>query len=417
MDIKQKITEIGVKAKAISAVLATLDTQTKNHILGTLADIIEGNADKIKQSNAIDCEAAINKGLSDALVDRLVLNDERIQAMANGVRQVAALPDPIGEMSASRSVDSGLKISKMRTPIGVIGMIYESRPNVTIDAAILCFKSGNAAILRGGSEAFHSNMVLIECLQNAFTAHNLSTDIVQYIDTTDREAVGEMLILTDYIDVIIPRGSKKLVARIDKEAKVPVIKHLDGICHIYIDDSADVQKSIDVTVNAKTRRYGVCGSLETLLVNANIANKVLPSINNELINKGVEVRGCSKVKALIDCNIATEEDWHTEYLAPILSVKVVDNIEDAISHINHYGSHHTDSIMTESLSSANTFTKSVDSSSVMINASTQFADGFEYGLGAEIGISTNKLHVRGPVGLEALTTQKYIVVGDGHIRP
>ena len=339
---------------------------------------------------------AKNINLNSALLDRLALTPDRISAMANGCRQVATLEDPVGQMSAFQRQQSGIKVAKMRVPLGVIGIIYESRPNVTIDAAVLCLKSGNAAVLRGGSEAINSNLSIAECITRGLAVAEIDTDSVQIIDTTDRAAVGALITASQYVDVIIPRGGKSLIERISREASVPVIKHLDGICHVYIDSEADVDKAIEVAYNAKARRYGICGAMETLLVADEISAQVLPALSERYITKGIELRGCSKSRSLVpEMKEASEVDWETEYLDGILSVKIVDDVEEAIQHINHYGSHHTDSIITESKPNGDRFLREVDSSSVMLNASTQFADGFEYGLGAEIGISTNKLHVRG----------------------
>lgn len=416
---RQYITDIGKKARASSQQLALMDSAKKNAVLHALAKSLNGHREAIKSANAKDCQAAKQKGLSEAMIDRLVLNDERIDGMITGVNQVIALPDPIGALDDMRTQASGIKVGKMRIPIGVIGMIYESRPNVTIDAAILCFKSGNAVILRGGSEALHSNMALVACMHEALQSQQVNLDVVQFIENTDREVVSGMLTLTEYIDVIIPRGGKGLTSVIDKESKVPVIKHLDGICHVYIDANADVDKAIAIAINAKTRRYGVCGSMETLLVHSGVAEIILPLLAENFAPHAVELRVCSRAQKYLNdyaTVAATDEDWITEYLAPILSIKVVNGIDDAITHINDFGSHHTDAIVTENITLAQQFIQAVDSSSVVVNASTQFADGFEYGLGAEIGISTNKLHVRGPVGLEGLTTQKYVVMGNGHTR-
>jgi glutamate-5-semialdehyde dehydrogenase len=359
--------------------------------------------------------------LDSALLDRLELNPERVAQMADGLQQIAALPDPVGEINDMNYQPSGIQVGKMRVPLGVIGIIYESRPNVTADAAALCLKSGNAVILRGGSEAIHSNLAIAKCITTGLEKSGLPAACIQLINTTDRAAVGELITLSEYVDIIIPRGGKGLIKRISGEATIPVIKHLDGICHVYIDSHADTQKAIDIAYNAKARRYGICGAMETLLVNQSIASQVLPELFKQYRVKGIELRACQRTLDLFSDNThlkaATEEDWQTEYLAAILSVKIVDDLDEAIAHINTWGSHHTDSIITQDTSAANRFMREVDSSSVMLNASTQFADGFEYGLGAEIGISTDKLHVRGPVGLEGLTCQKYIVIGDGHIRP
>ncbi|NOR43046.1 MAG: glutamate-5-semialdehyde dehydrogenase, partial [Gammaproteobacteria bacterium] len=361
------------------------------------------------------------KGLDSALLDRLALTDERIVSMAEGLRQIAALPDPVGIISDLAYQPSGIQVGKMRVPLGVIGIIYESRPNVTADAAGLCLKSGNAVILRGGSEAIHSNQAIAACIKEGLELAGLPAEVVQVIETTDRAAVGELLRLKNSVDVIIPRGGKGLIERITNESEIPVIKHLDGICHVYIDDDADQEKALRVAFNSKTQRYGTCNTMETLLVAESVANEILPELAKMYVSEGVEMRGCEKTQALlkghaIDSTLAVEEDWSTEYLAPILSIKIVADIDAAIDHINQYSSQHTESIITENYTRSRRFLREVDSSSVMINASTRFADGFEYGLGAEIGISTDKLHARGPVGLDGLTSQKYIVLGDGHIR-
>ncbi|RTZ61869.1 MAG: glutamate-5-semialdehyde dehydrogenase, partial [Gammaproteobacteria bacterium] len=357
------------------------------------------------------------KGLDAALLDRLALTPERIEGMAEGLRQVAALPDPVGEITDLKKQPSGIQVGKMRVPLGVIGIIYESRPNVTADAAALCLKSGNATILRGGSEAIHSNLAIADCIYAGLEQAGLPADAVQVINTPDRAAVGELITMSDTVSVIIPRGGKGLIERISRESTVPVIKHLDGICHVYIDDDADMDKAFAIAMNAKTHRYGVCNAMETLLVSEGAAREILPRLAQAFEEKGVELRGCEKTRAILpDTRAATEQDWDTEYLAPILSIRVVDGIDQAIAHIHAHSSDHTDSIVTENYSKIMQFLREVDSSSVMINASTRFADGFEYGLGAEIGISTDKLHARGPVGLEGLTSQKYIVLGEGHVR-
>ena len=367
--------------------------------------------------NAKDLAAGAAKGLDAALLDRLELTDERIATMAEGLRQIAGLTDPIGEISGLAYRPTGIQVGQMRVPLGVIGIIYESRPNVTIEAASLCLKSGNATILRGGSEAIHSNTAIAACISKGLEQAQLPADSVQVVETVDREAVAQLITMTDYVDIIIPRGGKGLIERISNDAKVPVIKHLDGICHVYIDDEADVVKAIKIADNAKTRRYGVCNAMETLLVHADIAETVLPELAAIYLSKNVELRGCEKtLEVLKDINAATEEDWSTEYLAAILSIKIVDDLAAAIEHINTYSSAHTDAIITENYTKSRKFLRQVDSSSVMVNASTAFADGFEYGLGAEIGISTDKIHARGPVGLEGLTSQKYIVLGDGEVR-
>jgi glutamate-5-semialdehyde dehydrogenase len=417
INVKDYMLQLGQRARAASRVIGKAETEVKNAALNAIADNIDKTAEILKQANSLDLKEGKAKGLDEALLDRLELTDGRIAAMSEGLRQIASLPDPIGEITDLTEQPSGIKVGRMRVPLGVIGIIYESRPNVTADAAGLCLKAGNACILRGGSEAFHSNQAIAECIRQALEQTGLVGDIVQVVETTDRAAVGEMLLSKDYIDVIIPRGGKGLIERVSNESKIPVIKHLDGICHVYIDAEADSEKAVSVAFNAKTQRYGTCNTLETLLVAEDIAEKVLPELCDKYKAEGVELRGCEKTRAIVDdINEATEEDWDTEYLAPILSIRVVKDVDDAMDHINRHSSQHTESIITENKTTANRFLREVDSSSVMVNASTRFADGFEYGLGAEIGISTDKLHARGPVGLEGLTSQKYIVLGDGHIR-
>ncbi|GAB4116148.1 MAG: glutamate-5-semialdehyde dehydrogenase [Sideroxydans sp.] len=416
-NIKSYMQSIGRQARAASRAMAMADTNAKNHALENIATAILLNTSKLLAENAKDVAKAKVEGLDDASIDRLTLTEKTIKGMAEGLRQIAALPDLIGEISDMKFRPSGIQVGKMRVPLGVIGIIYESRPNVTADAAGLCLKSGNACILRGGSEALHSNQAIAACVYQGLREAGLPETAVQVVNTTDRAAVGELITMKEYVDVIVPRGGKSLIARISDEAKVPVIKHLDGICHVYIDDEADLTKAIRIADNAKTHRYGVCNAMETLLVNANVAAQVLPELCGIYLKKGVELRGDVAARKLIpQMKAATEEDWHTEYLAPILSIRVVANLDEAIDHINTYGSQHTDSIVTENYSRAMRFLREVDSASVMVNASTRFADGFEYGLGAEIGISTDKLHARGPVGLEGLTSQKYIVLGSGQIR-
>jgi len=417
MDIKAYMRDVGLRARAAARDIGKAETGAKNAALNAIADLIDADAEKLKQENSRDLEAGRANGLDAALLDRLELTDERIAAMSEGLRQIAALQDPIGEITDLAYRPSGIQVGRMRVPLGVIGIIYESRPNVTADAAALCLKAGNAAVLRGGSEAIHSNQAIAACIRSGLAEAGLSQDVVQVIETTDRAAVGEMLKMKHSIDVIIPRGGKGLIERISSESEVPVIKHLDGICHVYIDDDADYKKAVKVAFNAKTQRYGTCNTMETLLVAESVAADVLPDLCAHLENEGVELRGCEKTRAIMEeVKAATDEDWDTEYLAPILSIRVVDGIEAAIDHINTHGSQHTESIITENYTRARQFLREVDSSSVMVNASTRFADGFEYGLGAEIGISTDKLHARGPVGLEGLTSQKYVVLGDGHIR-
>jgi len=421
MDIKQYMTQVGQQARQASRALARASSNQKNKALLAIADLLESSMVRLIAENDKDLQAGKARGLDDALLDRLALNEERVKGMAEGLRQIAALPDPVGEISDMNYQPSGLQIGKMRVPLGVIGIIYESRPNVTADAAALCMKSGNAAILRGGSEAIHSNQAIAVCIKQGLEYAGLPVDVVQVIETTDREAVGELITMQEYVDVIVPRGGKGLIERISGNARVPVIKHLNGICHVYIDCKADRQKAIDVAYNAKTHRYGVCNAMETLLVDSGIATDVLPELAQKYEQEGVELRCCERSAELLANTIksvvaATDEDWDTEYLAPILSIRVVDGIDEAIEHIFLHSSGHTESIITEDYSRARRFLAEVDSSSVMVNASTRFADGFEYGLGAEIGISTDKIHARGPVGLEGLTSQKYIVLGDGHIR-
>lgn len=411
------ITQIAQQAKAAFYELANADSAAKNFALLRLAELIGEHESALLADNAQDIELAKQKNLSDAMIDRLKISSGSLKNMIDGLQQIAALPDPIGEMDEFRLRPNGLRIGKMRVPLGVIGMIYESRPNVTIDAAALCLKSGNACILRGGSEAFSSNMALAKLIKQALKEAKLPENAVCFVENTDRESVGAMLQAVDLIDVIIPRGGKNLVARVTEQARVPVIKHLDGICHIYVDESADSNKAINIVFNAKTSRCGTCNTVETLLIHQNRAAELLPNIAAKLAEKNVELRGCERTREILpDIQAACEEDWATEYLALILSIKIVDDFGAAVSHINQYGSHHTDSIITENYTRANQFLRLVDSASVMVNASTRFADGFEYGLGAEIGISTDKIHVRGPVGLHGLTSQKWVVLGDGQIR-
>ena len=417
MDIKTYMMQLGQQARAASRVLACAATAEKNAALLAMADAIMASQAALLAANAKDMAAGKDKGLDAALLDRLELNEERITGMAEGIRQVAALPDPVGEISDMNYRPSGIQVGKMRVPLGVVGIIYESRPNVTADAAALCLKSGNAAILRGGSEALHSNQAIAECITRGLNQAGLPQAVVQVIETTDRAAVGELITMQQYVDVIVPRGGKGLIERISAEARVPVIKHLHGVCHVYIDSEADKDKAIKVAFNAKTQRYGTCNTMETLLVDQAIAAAVLPELARQYQAEGVELRGCSATRDIVqNIQTATEEDWDTEYLAPILSIRVVAGLDEAIEHIHRHSSGHTESIMTENIGRARRFMTEVDSSSVMVNASTRFADGFEYGLGAEIGISTDKIHARGPVGLEGLTSQKYIVIGDGHIR-
>ncbi len=408
--------EVGRKARAASRAIAAATTGDKNRALLETAEALHNSRTELVAANAEDLQQGRDNGLDAALLDRLELTSERIDGMIEGLRQVAALPDPCGEITDMSYRPSGIQVGKMRVPLGVIGIIYESRPNVTIDAASLCLKSGNATILRGGSEAFRSNQAIAKCISQGMAAAGLPEAAVQIIETTDRDAVGELITMPEFVDVIVPRGGKGLIERISKDARVPVIKHLDGICHVYIDDKADRQKAFDIALNAKTHRYGVCNAMETLLVHQDVATEVLPRLAQAYAYKGVELRGCERTRALISAEAASEEDWGTEYLAPVLSIRVVDDMAQAMDHIETYSSRHTESIVTEDYTRARQFLAQVDSSSVMINASTRFADGFEYGLGAEIGISTDKIHARGPVGLEGLTSQKYVVFGDGHIR-
>jgi len=415
--VQEYMQAVGERARKASHAMAQAGTAAKDAALIAIADTVEAREQQLIDANRKDLEAGRQQGLDDALLDRLELNHERILGMAEGLRQIATLADPVGAITDLNYRPSGIQVGKMRVPLGVIGIIYESRPNVTADAAGLCLKSGNAAILRGGSEAIHSNNAIAECLKTGLTAAGLDADAVQVVEITDRNAVGELIRMKQYVDVIVPRGGKGLIERVSAEATVPVIKHLHGICHVYIDEAADLAKAEAIAFNAKTHRYGVCNAMETLLVAEAVASKVLPALASMYEKEGVELRACDKTrKILSQAKAATEEDWDTEYLAPILSIKTVTDIDEAIAHIRAHGSGHTDAIVTEDYSTARRFLRDVDSSSVMVNASTRFADGFEYGLGAEIGISTDKIHVRGPVGLEGLTSQKYVVLGDGHIR-
>lgn len=416
-DLKDYMLQLGTRARAASHAIAKATTGQKNAALLAIAEAIDSSRKALLAGNAMDMEAGAQKGLDSALLDRLELTSARIDAMIEGLRQVATLDDPVGAISDMKFRPSGIQVGRMRVPLGVIGIIYESRPNVTCEAASLCLKSGNATILRGGSEALHSNQAIAACITRGLEQAGLNPDIVQVLDRADRDAVGHLITMPEYVDVIIPRGGKGLIERISRDASVPVIKHLDGNCHLYIDDKADIEKSLKVAFNAKTQRYGTCCTLESLLVADGIAEAVLPPLAAKYSEAGVEMRGCENTRRIISqATPATEADWGTEYLAPIISIKIVSGIDEAIDHINRYSSQHTESIMTEDFVRAQRFLREVDSSSVMINASTRFADGFEYGLGAEIGISTDKLHARGPVGLEGLTSQKYIVIGDGHIR-
>ncbi|MBT4838947.1 MAG: glutamate-5-semialdehyde dehydrogenase [Methylococcales bacterium] len=417
MNIKTYMQTIGENAKKSASILSCAGTGQKNKALIAIAEELEVSTSELTKENNKDLEQGKKNGLDSALLDRLALTKARINTMIEGLHQISTLADPVGSITDMTMQPSGIQVGKMRVPLGVVGIIYESRPNVTIDAAALCLKSGNATILRGGSEAIHSNQAIAQCIRKGLATAGLIEDAVQVINTTDRAAVGELITMKQYVDIIIPRGGKGLIERISHEAKVPVIKHLDGICHVYIDDLADPEKAINVTINSKTQRYGTCNTLETLLVAKTIAPAILPKLQSLFNEKSVELRGCKQTREILtDINQATEADWDTEYLAPILSIKIVDNMNEAIEHINQHSSDHTESIITQDISRAQYFVRAVDSSSVMINTSTRFADGFEYGLGAEIGISTDKLHVRGPVGLEGLTSQKFVVYGNGHIR-
>lgn len=416
LDVKAYMAGLGRNARQASRVIAATSSGVKNQALLAIAEALDNARAVLAAENQKDLEAGAANGLDSAMLDRLALKPATIDGMIEGLRQVAALPDPCGAITDLSYRPSGIQVGKMRVPLGVVGIIYESRPNVTIDAASLCLKSGNAAILRGGSEAIHSNRAIAACLQAGLKAAGLPDTVVQIVETTDRAAVGELITMPEYVDVIVPRGGKGLIERISNDARVPVIKHLDGICHVYIDDKADLEKAFVIALNAKTHRYGVCNAMETLLVAEGVADNILPRLAVAYGKKDVELRGCEKTCALINVNVATEADWATEYLAPVLAIKVVAGLDEAIDHITRYSSQHTDAIVTEDFTRARRFITEVDSSSVMVNASTRFADGFEYGLGAEIGISTDKIHARGPVGLEGLTSQKWVVLGDGHIR-
>lgn len=417
MNIEEYMQTIGENARKASREIARSDSNAKNRALLATADHLLKSQSALILANDKDMLAGRQKGLDEALLDRLALNEERINSMAEGLRQIAALPDPVGEITGMSYRPSGIQVGRMRVPLGVIGIIYESRPNVTADAAALCLKSGNATILRGGSEAINSNQAIAECIHKGLETAGLPLNAVQVIETTDRKAVGELITMSEYVDVIVPRGGKGLIERISNDARVPVIKHLHGVCHVYIDDKADVEIAVKVADNSKTQRYGTCNTMETLLVAQSMASKVLPPLAERYRRAGVEMRGCELTCAIIDDAVAaTQEDWDTEYLAPILSIRVVENLDAALEHISLHSSGHTESIITTDYNRSRRFLAEVDSSSVMVNASTRFADGFEYGLGAEIGISTDKIHARGPVGLEGLTSQKYIVLGNGHIR-
>lgn len=409
--------DVGQLARASAGLMARATTAQKNNALHAIAENIIKHRKALAKANAEDLKVAKEKNLESALVDRLELTDSQIDSMVDGLNQIASLSDPIGTITDLALRPSGIQVGNMRVPLGVVGIIYESRPNVTADAAALCIKSGNATILRGGSEAINSNQAIAKCINIGMVEADLPQEAVQVISTTDRAAVGELLSMSEFVDVIVPRGGKGLIERISNEARMPVIKHLDGICHVYIDNDADINKAVKIALNAKTQRYGTCNTMECLLVAKSIAKEVLDELAPLYKKAGVEIRGCKESAKLIDgIKIATEEDYGTEYLAPIMSLKIVADVDEAMAHINRYGSQHTDAIVTENYTSSRRFLREVDSSSVMVNASTRFADGFEYGLGAEIGISTDKFHARGPVGLEGLTSKKYIVLGDGHIR-
>ena len=417
LDIKYYMQKLGLQARIASRELSRASTKSKNHALLTIASGIRDAADILKTQNDLDLVAGRAKGLDEALLDRLELTDSRIEAMAEGLEQIANLTDPVGEVNNMRYLPSGIQVGQMRVPLGVIGIIYESRPNVTADAAGLCLKSGNATILRGGSEAFHSNQAIAHCIQNGLKHAGLPAEAVQVVETIDREAVGQLITMTETVDVIVPRGGKSLIERVSMDAKVPVIKHLDGICHVYIDGDADLKMAEEIAVNAKCHRYGVCNAMETLLIDTSVAKKILPILERRYDAESVELRGCEKTLAILPTlKAASDEDWDTEYLAPILSIRVVEGVDEAMEHIHKHSSNHTETIVTESYTTSSRFLAEVDSSSVMVNVSTRFADGFEYGLGAEIGISTGKIHARGPVGLNGLTSQKWIVLGTGQVR-
>ncbi len=417
ISVHQYMQYLGEHASHAARMMSAASTASKNNALLYLADLLLSEQDNLMRENALDLNAGKERGLETALLDRLELTPARIASMSEGLSQIAGLQDPIGEVSDLAFRPSGIQVGKMRVPLGVIGIIFESRPNVTADAAGLCLKSGNAVILRGGSEAIHSNRAIGECIQRALKHADLPEQAVQVVNTTDRSAVSELLTMDKHVSVIIPRGGKGLIERVTAESTIPVIKHLDGNCHVYIDKDMDEKKAIDIAVNAKTHRYGVCNAMETLLVHTEIADTILPKLQKEYRNHNVELRGCDKTLSILkDIVTATTQDWSEEYLAPILAIKVVNDVNHAIDHIETFGSHHTDVIVSENYTTTQQFIREVDSSSVMVNASSRFADGFEYGLGAEIGISTDKLHARGPVGLEGLTTQKFIVYGDGNIR-
>ncbi|WP_286916141.1 MULTISPECIES: glutamate-5-semialdehyde dehydrogenase [Pseudomonas] len=410
------MTRLGRAAREASRVIGRASAAQKNRALQAAASALDSARAELVAANEQDLASGRANGLDAAMLERLALTPARIDGMIVGLRQVASLPDPVGAIRDMSYRPSGIQVGRMRVPLGVVGIIYESRPNVTIDAASLCLKSGNATILRGGSEAIHSNRAIAACIQRGLAEAGLPAAVVQVVDTTDRAAVGALISMPEYVDIIVPRGGRGLIERVSREAKVPVIKHLDGICHVFVDAGADLAKAQRIAFNAKTYRYGICGAMETLLVDQSVAASFLPPMAAQFREKGVELRGCPRTRDLIDAVPASEEDWDTEYLAAILSIRVVDGLDQAIEHINHHGSHHTDAIVTEQQGHARRFVAEVDSASVMVNAPTCFADGFEYGLGAEIGISTDKIHARGPVGLEGLTCEKYVVIGDGQLR-
>ena len=417
LDISEYMTQLGTRARAASRAIARADDAAKSGALRAIARGLQANRDTLVAANARDLARAGDNGLEPAMLDRLKLDDKALARMIEGLTQIASMPDPIGEITEVKIRPNGMRVGRMRVPLGVIGIIYESRPNVTIDAAALCLKSGNATILRGGSEAIESNMALGAVIRAGLEEAGLPSDAIQVIETTDRAAVGALVTATEYVDVIVPRGGKRLIARLTEEARVPLIKHLDGNCHVYVDSAADLKQAHTIAMNAKTYRFGICGAMETLLVHQSVAADLLPRLATDLRACDVELRGCDRTRALLpDAAVATEEDWYTEYAAPILAIKVVDGLDQAIDHIETYGSHHTDSIVTDSVTHARRFQREVDSASVLVNLPTCFADGFEYGLGAEIGISTNKLHARGPVGLEGLTTLKWVLDGEGQQR-
>ena len=417
MNVELYMNKLGQKAREASRLVARAETGIKNKALLSMATALDAGRAELIDANRKDLENARQNGLDSAMLDRLEMDNKTIDGMIEGLRQVVALPDPVGSITDMNYRPSGIQVGKMRVPLGVIGIIYESRPNVTVEAASLCLKSGNATILRGGSEAIHSNQAVAACIRTGLKEAGLPAEAVQVVETTDRDAVGQLITMPEYVDVIVPRGGKGLIERISRDAKVPVIKHLDGICHVFIDLHADRAKAVNIALNAKTHRYGTCNTMETLLIHEGVAGDILDDLVDRFKAEGVELRGCAQTRKLVpSIKEALEADWSTEYLAPVLSIKIVADIDAAMKHINHYGSHHTDAIVTENYTLSRRFLREVDSSSVVVNASTRFADGFEYGLGAEIGISTDKIHARGPVGLEGLTSQKYVVLGDGHTR-